>query len=161
MTNLFTLDLHPIEVTLAALSFVAIVMWSWLLVLKHLDVIHNASNGPIQFMLNDNRILGILGTVASFMAGSVAFVALLERPDKYDYRWMEQSYYSMLIINGFALFLIVLAFFRFRRRIKMAELVAKYDLGLTAMELVNPLEGGSRPYDPPNSVSECQSPTKK
>lgn len=137
---------HWTEITLFAMSLLATPLWAVLLVLKIRDIKKNKTNGPILFMLNDNRRFGIWFFSLSALFLYLSCSALTNPPDKHDYEWFQQSRDFVVGMNAAAFGLVVESLYRFRRRAKMAVLVAEYE---AEQEQITPLAGGSRSYDPP------------
>ncbi len=135
---------HPIEISLLCGSIMAVIGWTFLVYLKIRDIWLNKANGPIHFMLNDNRRRGMWMLTLSIIAVRIAFIAIQYPPTREDYAVMHQSLESMWWMNIISYGLVVEAFFTYRRREKMAYLVTKY----------GGMVGGQRHYDPPPPPSK-------
>jgi hypothetical protein len=127
----------------------AAITWSCLVYLKVKDIWQNKENGPIRFMLSDNRRRGIWMLALSFVAVRIGYIGVTEPPYRFDYEEMRQSFESMAWMNAIVYGLVIEAFFTYRRREKMAYLVAKY----------GGIIGGKRytdPQVPRSAVEELQ-----
>ncbi len=134
---------HPIEISLFCGSTVATAAWAYLVYLKLQDVWSNHQNGPVKFMLNDNRRRGLWMFGLSLVALRIAFIAIVAPPFAQDYDEMIQSFETICWMNVIVYGLVIEAFFTYRRREKMAYLVSKYQ------EATDVLAGGRRQSDPP------------
>lgn len=141
------IEAHVVEQLTVIAGAVAVVLWLALLRLKLRDIRENDQNGPVQFMLNDNRTLGIIMLSMSAGALFIGIVALNMRPDAHEYEYMSQSFVAMLFTGLEAIGFSILAGYRFRRRQKLPHLIEEQRAMKAAME--EQIPGGTRKLDPP------------
>jgi hypothetical protein len=134
-----SLTAHPLEVSLFCGAMLAVIGWGSLVYLKVKDIKKNKENGPIQFMLSDNRRRGIAMLLLSVICLRVSWVSFRYAPMWADYQFFQQSLEALVWWNALAYGLVSEAFFTYRRRERMAYLITKY----------SGLPGGSRRTDPP------------
>lgn len=136
---------HPLEVLFACVASVATLTTGFLFTVKLADLIRvkrQGVNGPIVFMTWDNiRHQCFMFGMASGMCGLA--ISSLNNP-------VPPSPQALNFITGAVVFAVAItadSSFRYRRRRRLAELVAEYE----RQESIEPLPGGKRKYDPPLS----------
>jgi hypothetical protein len=128
---------HPLEIALLVVALACTAANLFLLLLKHRDLQamkRERRNGPMLFMKRDNvrhqffMLLVALGMVTIAAIGATDATPVIAQ---------TKRYLGILIAGG--LLALLDAYFVYRRRWRMAELIAKYDI----------VPGGRREYDPP------------
>lgn len=134
---------HPLEVALFIAAGLAVLTTGFMFTVKLSDLVQikrTGTNGPILFMKWDNiRHQGFMLAVSSGLL-ALSIAALNNH--------VPPSGQALNFISGgiaFATLLVADSLFRYRRRRRLAELVAEYE----RRAFVEPVPGGKRRYDPP------------
>lgn len=132
---------HPLEISSLVLSSFALFGSAFLFTLKLSDLIRvkrSQQNGPLTFMAWDN-----VRRQSFTMAVCAGMLALSVSGFNYDGPLVPQTKNLLTGMCGFALLIVVDAVFIYRRREKMALLIAIYE------GMPNGVPGGRRASDPP------------
>lgn len=136
---------HPLEVAVFVVSVIAVLTTGFLFTKKLADLVQvkrAGKNGPILFITWDNiRHQGfMMGLCFGLTALSISGLNNHTPPSPQALNWIAGGI-------GFAVVAVLDSLFRYRRRLRLAELVAEYERRTS----IEPLPGGKRKYDTPLS----------